>query len=133
MEVMPHRCSVDAASSSGARRVSGSGERNSISFPGSTTVGDFGSLLGLLAGYNPVARAIIMPYVDFLRPIPPIALVTLFVLFLGIGLAGASGLFSALLLYCKSHGLWGETVPLEVSARWAARTTRCPTTALAGA
>jgi ABC-type nitrate/sulfonate/bicarbonate transport system permease component len=43
--------------------------------------------LGLLAGYNPVARAIIMPYVDFFRPIPPIALVTLFVLFLGIGLA----------------------------------------------
>ncbi len=43
--------------------------------------------VGLLAGYNPTARAIIMPYVDFFRPIPPISLVTLFVLFLGIGLA----------------------------------------------
>jgi ABC-type nitrate/sulfonate/bicarbonate transport system permease component len=46
-----------------------------------------GAPVGLLAGYYPIARAIIMPYVDFFRPIPPIALVTLFVLFLGIGLA----------------------------------------------
>lgn len=43
--------------------------------------------LGLLAGYNRTVRAAVMPYVDFFRPIPPIALVTLFVLFFGIGLA----------------------------------------------
>lgn len=43
--------------------------------------------LGLATGYNATARAIVMPYVDFFRPVPPIALVTLFVLFFGIGLA----------------------------------------------
>ena len=42
--------------------------------------------LGLFAGYNPTVRAVVMPYVDFFRPIPPIALVTLFVLYFGIGL-----------------------------------------------
>ena len=43
----------------------------------------------------------------------------------GIFLAGAVGLFASLLLYCKMHGLWGETVPLSVSARWAASGTLC--------
>jgi hypothetical protein len=43
----------------------------------------------------------------------------------GIFLAGAAGLFASLLLYCKMHGLWGETVPLIVSARWAASGTLC--------
>lgn len=46
-----------------------------------------GAPLGLLMGYNPAVRAAFMPYVDFFRPIPPISLVTLFVLFFGIGLA----------------------------------------------
>lgn len=43
----------------------------------------------------------------------------------GFGLAGAAALFVALLGYCKMHGLWGDTVPLGVSARWAASGTLC--------
>ena len=39
----PNRCSMAAASSSGERRVSGSGARKSASSPGATTVGDFGN------------------------------------------------------------------------------------------
>jgi ABC-type nitrate/sulfonate/bicarbonate transport system permease component len=43
------------------------------------------SVIGLVAGYSSVARAIIMPFIDFLRPIPALALVPLFVFFFGIG------------------------------------------------
>ncbi len=43
------------------------------------------SIVGLMAGYSPVARAIVMPFIDFLRPIPALALVPLFVFFFGIG------------------------------------------------
>lgn len=43
------------------------------------------SIIGLTAGYSPVARAIIMPFIDFVRPIPALALVPLFVFFFGIG------------------------------------------------
>lgn len=45
-----------------------------------------GVLVGLTVGYYRLARAIIMPFVDFLRPIPPISLVTLFVFYFGIGM-----------------------------------------------
>lgn len=40
---------------------------------------------GLLIGYYPVVRAVAMPFVDFMRPIPPISLVTIFVFYFGIG------------------------------------------------
>ncbi len=43
------------------------------------------SVIGLVAGYSSAARAIIMPFIDFLRPIPALALVPLFVFFFGIG------------------------------------------------
>jgi taurine transport system permease protein len=43
------------------------------------------SVIGLFAGYSSTARAIIMPYIDFMRPIPALALVPLFVFFFGIG------------------------------------------------
>lgn len=46
-----------------------------------------GAPLGLMMGYYSKLRAALMPYVDFFRPIPPISLVTLFVLFFGVGLA----------------------------------------------
>jgi ABC-type nitrate/sulfonate/bicarbonate transport system permease component len=51
-----------------------------------------GTPLGLAMGLNSTLRAVLMPYVDFFRPIPPISLVTLFVLFFGIGLASKVGL-----------------------------------------
>src|SRR5689334_15625058 len=45
----------------------------------------FSSVIGLAAGYNSTVRAIFMPFVDFLRPIPALAFVPLFVFFFGIG------------------------------------------------
>jgi ABC-type nitrate/sulfonate/bicarbonate transport system permease component len=45
----------------------------------------FSSVIGLAAGYNSAVRAIIMPFIDFLRPIPALAFVPLFVFFFGIG------------------------------------------------
>jgi hypothetical protein len=48
----------------------------------------------------------------------------------GVGLAGAAILFVTFLLYCKMHSLWGESVPLSVSARWAASATLCWSTFL---
>lgn len=41
---------------------------------------------GLAIGYYPTVRAAAMPFVDFMRPIPPISLVTIFVFYFGIGL-----------------------------------------------
>lgn len=43
------------------------------------------SIVGLVAGYSAIARATLMPFIDFLRPIPALALVPLFVFFFGIG------------------------------------------------
>jgi ABC-type nitrate/sulfonate/bicarbonate transport system permease component len=43
------------------------------------------TLIGLAAGYSKTARAIIMPFIDFIRPVPALALVPLFVFFFGIG------------------------------------------------
>ena len=45
------------------------------------------TIVGLVTGYSERARAIFMPFVDFLRPIPALALVPLFVFFFGIGSA----------------------------------------------
>jgi NitT/TauT family transport system permease protein len=41
---------------------------------------------GLVIGYYRTASAVAMPFVDFMRPIPPISLVTIFVFYFGIGL-----------------------------------------------
>lgn len=43
------------------------------------------TVIGLLTGYSPKARAILMPFIDFIRPVPALALVPLFVFFFGIG------------------------------------------------
>ncbi len=45
------------------------------------------TIVGLIAGYSPKARAVIMPFIDFIRPVPALALVPLFVFFFGIGSA----------------------------------------------
>lgn len=72
--------------------------------------------IGLLAGYYPTVRAIVMPYVDFFRPIPPISLVTLFVLFLGIGLASKIALIFLsgfwFMVLATSEGV--RSVPLDL-------------------
>lgn len=44
-----------------------------------------GVTVGLWAGYNKKVGASILPVVNFIRPIPPISLVTLFVFYFGIG------------------------------------------------
>ncbi|MED4403996.1 ABC transporter permease [Metabacillus fastidiosus] len=41
--------------------------------------------LGLLSGYSPSIRAIFEPFIEFYRPLPPLAYYTLLVLWLGIG------------------------------------------------
>lgn len=41
--------------------------------------------LGLLSGYSPGIRAVIEPFIEFYRPLPPLAYYTLLVLWLGIG------------------------------------------------
>ncbi|WP_153141719.1 ABC transporter permease [Paraburkholderia agricolaris] len=57
----------------------------------SETLGGFtlavavGVPVGLVVGYYRMARAIAMPFIDFMRPIPPISLVTIFVFYFGIG------------------------------------------------
>jgi ABC-type nitrate/sulfonate/bicarbonate transport system permease component len=43
------------------------------------------TIVGLVAGYSDKARALIMPFIDFIRPVPALALVPLFVFFFGIG------------------------------------------------
>ncbi|VTU30215.1 ABC transporter permease [Variovorax sp. PBL-E5] len=43
------------------------------------------TVIGLLVGYSATARAILMPFIDFIRPVPALALVPLFVFFFGIG------------------------------------------------
>ena len=47
---------------------------------------------GILIGRHEVAGAIVAPIIGFLRPIPPIAFVTLFVFYFGIGEASKIGL-----------------------------------------
>lgn len=48
--------------------------------------------LGILIGRNEVLGAIVAPIIGFLRPIPPIAFVTLFVFYFGIGEGSKIGL-----------------------------------------
>jgi len=43
------------------------------------------TIVGLSVGYSATARALIMPFIDFIRPVPALALVPLFVFFFGIG------------------------------------------------
>jgi ABC-type nitrate/sulfonate/bicarbonate transport system permease component len=42
-------------------------------------------VVGLVTGYSPAARSLFMPFIDFLRPVPALALVPIFVFFFGIG------------------------------------------------
>ena len=54
-------------------------------FTGFTLAVICSTIVGLAAGYSKTARAIIMPFIDFIRPVPALALVPLFVFFFGIG------------------------------------------------
>jgi ABC-type nitrate/sulfonate/bicarbonate transport system permease component len=52
---------------------------------GFTTGAALGLLLGLPAGYFPRVRQIVEPVVEVLRPVPPLAMLPLFIVWVGIG------------------------------------------------
>jgi ABC-type nitrate/sulfonate/bicarbonate transport system permease component len=45
--------------------------------------------LGILSGGNPKARALVMPLIDFFRPIPPLAWIPMAIIWFGIGFRSA--------------------------------------------
>jgi ABC-type nitrate/sulfonate/bicarbonate transport system permease component len=53
--------------------------------PGFTIGVTVGTFLGILMSMNPVIRAIFYPIVEILRPLPPLALIPLLILWFGIG------------------------------------------------
>ena len=53
--------------------------------PGFLIGAGVGTLLGVLMAMNRIGRAIFNPIVEILRPLPPLALIPLFILWLGIG------------------------------------------------
>ncbi|HXG25243.1 MAG TPA: ABC transporter permease [Candidatus Binatia bacterium] len=54
----------------------------------------FGIPIGLLVGYYRVARQLIDPFIHFFRFVPAISLITLFILWLGVGEASKIGLIA---------------------------------------
>jgi taurine transport system permease protein len=74
------------------------------------------TVIGLAAGYNSAIRAIVMPFIDFLRPIPALAFVPLFVFFFGIGDLSKIGLiFMGAFVYMALQTSEGvRTIPEEL-------------------
>ena len=83
----------------------------------------FGALVGVPLGFamglNPVARGLFDPVVEFIRPIPPLALIPLVILWLGIDeVAKVFLLFlAALFIMLIAAAVWRELGPHIESAR----------------
>ena len=68
--------------------------------------------IGLLVGRVPMLRAIFDPIINFVRFIPPLAFITLFMLWFGIGEQSKSSLF------CMRLSLSLRSTPLRACRRW---------------
>ena len=80
-----------------------------------------GIMLGILFGRIRLIRLMVMPVIEYLRFIPPVALVTLFIIWLGIGETARVALIVWTVVFIVTVNVTAGAASVREGAIWAAR------------